>query len=487
MLAIAWEYLTTRAVASDPADRTRAEWPPHPDRVFQALVAAWGENGKRPEGKAALEWLESQPPPHLAAPDAVERPTLPVYVPANDSEGNPKARKYGDAQIAILPSSRPKKDRRFPSLYVGSAPAALIWEKAQPSAEQRAALADLCARVTHVGHSSSLVRMWLTEAAAVANYVPSDAKRTLSLRIPAHGRLASLIDAYADGGARWRRPPMAPWQGYVKVGDMPPEVPRSAFDDQWVVLRLVAGAGMGLARAPAVADALRKTLLKTADGDAVAKALISGHAEDGSPLDRTHASFIPLSDVGHEHADGHLMGAAIALPHDLAYAERDACLRAVAMAEDPESGAIRLFFGAAGELTLVNEDREQRPFALRSATWCRASRFWASVTPVAMDRMPRRTCKDRDQWAKDQIALACERIGLPRPAYVWTLPVSRFRGAPTCREMAPLRRKTDNAPRWHVHVEMRFAEAVRGPVILGAGRYRGYGLCRPLPEAEAER
>ena len=27
-----------------------------------------------------------------------------------------------------------------------------------------------------------------------------------------------------------------------------------------------------------------------------------------------------------------------------------------------------------------------------------------------------------------------------------------------------------------------FEEAVLGPLILGAGRYQGYGLCRPLPE-----
>jgi hypothetical protein len=29
--------------------------------------------------------------------------------------------------------------------------------------------------------------------------------------------------------------------------------------------------------------------------------------------------------------------------------------------------------------------------------------------------------------------------------------------------------------------EIEFAEPLVGPVLLGAGRYRGYGLCRPVP------
>ena len=34
------EYLTGYAVATDPANREQAEWPPHPARVFMALAAA---------------------------------------------------------------------------------------------------------------------------------------------------------------------------------------------------------------------------------------------------------------------------------------------------------------------------------------------------------------------------------------------------------------------------------------------------------------
>ena len=53
-LAIAWEYLTGYAVATDPSTRDRAEWPPHPARVFHgargSLVRdrAGRHRGRRP-------------------------------------------------------------------------------------------------------------------------------------------------------------------------------------------------------------------------------------------------------------------------------------------------------------------------------------------------------------------------------------------------------------------------------------------------------
>lgn len=51
MFALGIELLMRRAMMTrwgDPklGDRTEPEWPPHPDRVFMALVAAWGESGE---------------------------------------------------------------------------------------------------------------------------------------------------------------------------------------------------------------------------------------------------------------------------------------------------------------------------------------------------------------------------------------------------------------------------------------------------------
>ena len=68
MFALGLHYLNGWSLAaSDGARKERAEWPPHPDRVFMALAAAWFETGEDNEEGAALRWLEGLPPPSIAA------------------------------------------------------------------------------------------------------------------------------------------------------------------------------------------------------------------------------------------------------------------------------------------------------------------------------------------------------------------------------------------------------------------------------------
>ena len=40
--------------------------------------------------------------------------------------------------------------------------------------------------------------------------------------------------------------------------------------------------------------------------------------------------------------------------------------------------------------------------------------------------------------------------------------------------------KEGTAPRQQVHVLIQFPCEVQGPLLLGAGRFRGYGFCKPL-------
>jgi hypothetical protein len=44
--------------------------------------------------------------------------------------------------------------------------------------------------------------------------------------------------------------------------------------------------------------------------------------------------------------------------------------------------------------------------------------------------------------------------------------------------------RKDGSERRHTHAILVFDEPVRGPVLIGAGRYRGYGFCRPLERAD---
>ncbi|MBP5232779.1 MAG: type I-U CRISPR-associated protein Cas5/Cas6, partial [Planctomycetes bacterium] len=285
MFAIAWEYLLNKAFAAEWADRNAPEWPPHPDRAFQALVAAWGENGRGPAERTALEWLERQGPPALAVPPAMTVQSVGAYVPAND---DPK----GKDLPQLLPGNRHRSKRTFPATTV-AAPVTLTWKEAAPPAEALAALRELCARVTHVGSSRSLVRMWVVDDDAIPEptWLP-DARGELSLRVPAPGRLATLEGAYADGGEKWQRPPCAPWRRYREAGAA--KLPHSAFAADWTVLKIVGRSEFGLAQSPAVTAALRDTLIKGADDLPGAMRLVSGHESDGAPLTVPHLAAVPL-------------------------------------------------------------------------------------------------------------------------------------------------------------------------------------------------
>ena len=57
MFALGIELLMRRAIITKFNDREEPEWPPHPDRVFMALVSAWGESGEDLAQREALEWL----------------------------------------------------------------------------------------------------------------------------------------------------------------------------------------------------------------------------------------------------------------------------------------------------------------------------------------------------------------------------------------------------------------------------------------------
>ena len=113
-------------------------------------------------------------------------------------------------------------------------------------------------------------------------------------------------------------------------------------------------------------------------------------------------------------------------------------------------------------------------------SWIGPSRSWTSVTPVLLDRFP----KDRPgDSVADIVSSSCVRIGLPSPVSMEFGDYSPEPGVQPVREFC-LRRKPDDPPRIAKHVTLNFDQSVRGPVLLGAGRYFGLGLCKPLQRSE---
>lgn len=497
MIALAVRFLAGRYTATHPADREQAEWPPHPDRVFMALVAAWGASGRDSSQADALRWLETLGAPELTLPDApseTRRQVVTSFVPVNDTtmprlsaNREPSPAQIADG-LALLPEKRSRQARHFPTV---TPPGEVIWLR-WPAAEgngRAEPLARLCRQVTYLGHSSTPVQCWLEtkpEGLPAPTFVPTAAALgALRLRVAAPGRFEDLEARFAAG----LRPTPSAWAAYAPPRPVTPRVQArpTCFDPRVLVLRQTGGPRLGLVSTLLLTRTLRDTVLKSysdAHG-APAPEWISGHAEGGGRSEADHLACVPLAHVGHEHADGHLLGLALITP-------RSATEEAVGRALQPllfegeafgEPRPLRLTLGALGVMTLEFEDRATRPLALRPETWLGdgsslAARRWATVTPICFDRHP----KGDDPWAEIEAAIrqAAGRIGVGDLLESVTLtPVSLFNGAPTNRGFPPLQRKTGGNIH-HTHAALTFREPVAGPLLLGAGRYRGYGFCRPL-------
>jgi CRISPR-associated protein Csb2 len=115
-----------------------------------------------------------------------------------------------------------------------------------------------------------------------------------------------------------------------------------------------------------------------------------------------------------------------------------------------------------------------------------AARMFATVTPIVLDRHLKGKGAAREEEIGGQVVAACRNIGSPQPEAIVVDKHSAIEGAPSAYP-------SGNSPRWMnwrlppslgsrqlTHAVIRFAEPVDGPVLLGAGRFVGLGLCRPI-------
>jgi len=523
MLALGIRYLNGFAAACETHTRQpgseRPEWPPHPARVFMAMAAAHFATGADSGERAALLWLESLPPPGLRVPRAIPRAVVTHYVPVNDKPG--EVSKPPTAIIQSVPQlARDRQPRTFARAWLEEDTVHLVWPDAIAEPPVAAALESLCAKVTRVGHSMSLVQMWVARPDEVGEptWVPDDERAELHLRVPGLGTLVDLerrynaeaVGAYTSlvvatednrdrkaqraakkrlkeefGGAppEQLRPQVSLYQGYARLrrGEDRPSAPSTVLSPHLVVFGLERRSGpfaaLGLPAVLAVVQRWREALVSQSDDvPERVREIVSGHDRTGGPLQGPHLALMPLAFVAHPHADGHLLGLAAVLPKGLVADERRQVLRVLGRV-----GELRM--GDLGVWCLVRELGERPPWNLRGQAWTAhpgGATHWSTVTPVAFDRHPK--AKDRAEYQRElaeMVAAACVAIGLPRPREVIVTPVSAHLGVPPAHVFPRLRRK-DGSDRRHAHAILVFDWRVVGPVLIGAGRYRGYGMCRPV-------
>lgn len=394
----------------------------------------------------------------------------------------------------LLPERRNRQERTFPVVVPTRTSFAFLWPEAEPM-EHRDALHRLCDRVTRLGHSSSLVRCTIVERLIEPTLAPQEGGEYV-LRVVGPGQLDRLEQAYERHQSVDARVLPARAQRYGEPVDNDPQAPRNVFTDDWIVLERVGGQRPLASRGSDLAMALRRGLIEI-HGKEDLPSMLSGHEANGERSTRPHLAFVPLPWVGHEHADGSVQGLALVLPCSIAPTDRERLLRLLGRWEaergDPNDDyAIDLGTPAGlGRAIQVRFRRVEVPSkaTLSAARWCQRSRHFITATPIALDRHPgnlrsnvARTAHKAAEEAESSIADACERIGLPRPSSVSISLAPLLPGAQHVRQFSLWPPRPGKTRRARVHAEIVFSETVRGPVLVGAGRYFGLGLCLPVSE-----
>lgn len=477
-----------------------SEWPPSPARIFQALVAGVARGADIPKRFAdALGWLERLPPPVIAAPSARLGAAVSLFVPNNDADA-----KGGDpARIAEL---RIKKLVR-PHLIEGEPAVVYAWplDEDERSASEIIAAAD---QVYQLGRGVDMA--WgagemvdddeLT--ARLARHRGSLHRPTLhggeaALPCPAPGSLASLVDRHRatrlreDGTGKDARVLFvnSPKPRFASVGyaatkrDLVFEL-RDGFDDtrpwRWPMHR----AAELVERVRQAAAARLREALPSSRDDIDRAFLVSTLAHDLPPSPEGRIQLIPLPSIGHQHVDRAIRRLVVDVPDRSQISAADVAWAFAGLEyADPKTGEVAPF--------VLTRSSDQK---MLDAHYRGPARRFRSVTPLVLPTSAKRRriepTRQRDEAknateriAEEQAAVAAVRSAL-RDAGVHV----RMVGAHVQRD--PFEARGVRAERfapgsgfekermWHVDIEL--GALVRGPLVLGDGRFLGLGVMAPV-------
>ncbi len=503
-------YSHGRGASGDP------EWPPSPLRAFQALVAAAAarsnERVRLEHAAPALHWLECQQTPSIvAAPGAPSDVKYRLYVPDNVADKVAKSwSRGGEGSIADY---RTEKDVR-PTHLMGEAVHYLfpLTEEGCPHLDVLAAAAR---SITHLGWGVDMVAgnaTLITEEEAAKlpgeRWRPTEGDSAEGLRVPIDGTLNDLATKHAaflhrlsDDGFK-PVPPLSAYRvaGYRRDADPSPR-PFAAFqlltpdaDRKW---------GRDARRTMEVAGMVRHATRLAAE--AVQRpqpwidTFVLGHGsgknqqavgEEGAK----RFAYVPLPTIRPPDVVGLINRVLIVEPPggtgaDAAWARR--MLSGRELLENQHHAPVAVLSLAPATDWVVRQYTGGKD----------GSAVWSTVTPVVLpgyddpDHLRRRLKGSTDGGAKRRLheRLDARVEGLLRKAIVqagfsptlagcaelsWRLVGFRPGLDLATRYASPdhLRGK----PRYHVRIRWRDAAGgpvhVRGPVVVGAGRYCGLGL-----------
>lgn len=501
------------------------EWPASPLRLFQALVAAaatrWRDKLFGEYARPALEWLESKRPTIVAPATTAESYGFRMYVPNNSGDLMTAAWARGDTDTSMA-KFRVEKDVR-PTRLSGEAVHYLypLAESDPGFAAHEQTLVAAARSVTHLGWGVDMVagNAGVLDDGAVAKlegerwHPVTDGSGT-PLRVPRPGTLDALVTKHAaflnrlgpDGFKPV--PPLTTFDtvGYRRATD-PVARPFAAFELHRPLHELDAlpagrstfrpfdatrwtGAVAGMVRH--ATDVAARTAGRPIDW---VNGYVHGHTADGTQPARGEGAdarfmYLPLPSVEFRKDRGTHIGMVRRVLVVGPPGGREEVDWARRVLNGQELFAEGQPAPVAALAAIPSADKNVQHYVGKSQTW-------STVTPAILpghdeaspgvvarrvemasgEEARRHVRAQAEQRTRDLLLSAFRHAGLAdelvRHAELEWRPVGFRAGVGMARQY----HVPETLRKWPAyHVRVRFPTPVQGPLAVGAGRYRGFGL-----------
>lgn len=444
------------------------EYPPHPARVFQALVSAAyqafrveGANSLEPQVRAALEWLEAVGHPNsLYAPQTI----FPVkgterYVPSATLKQQALVRgKTHDMRPRFQPKAMlPQDDRQI--IY--------LWEVSETPEGVLDLLNEIASNVTYLGTADSVVTAWFQTT-------------TLDLRRP---NMFVAVNGRGGNSSLMR----VPYQGYLRDLDATMGSPgfrhvahRAVVSyrrgtpsvEGFETMTFKFGLKVPLAAGFDMMQTVRRALL-AAVPDPV-PGIISGHAH-GDPYKGRPVSLKLLAEVGFEHSSGNAVGFEVFIPPGAT--TTDCTLLRDAFSRIP-------YINYRGfQIPVFRVERSDEPAASFDYS-SRKSKVWTTIVPFSPWRSVKNRSANSIRSIEGQVFSAFEELGIRVDRVETSTGTAFVAGAPPVKEYLDYyMRETAhyNYSKQLYHVKVTLGEPLAGPLPpIGSGGTKALGNFVPF-------
>ncbi len=493
------------------------DWPPAPARLFQALIAGAARGGALAgPDREALAWLETLDAPVIAAPTTRAGQGFRNYMPNNDLDavsGDPK--RIGEIRV-------PKTIR--PRLFDSAIPLLYAWRfETGGTAESHARMiCTLAERLYQLGRGVDMAWAWAEladedeieprlENHGGVLHRPSKGGTGMMLLCPQRGSLKSLEDRFRANRQRFSTVRSGKQVQHLFSQPPKPRFASIAYDSS--PKRIVYDLRAVTAKAPfapwpfartvelveilrnAAAERLKKTL---PEKQALIDRILIGR--DATEADKaTRVRIVPLPSIGSPNTDPSIRRVMIEIPSNCPIPADDIAWGFSGLDLGIDYGTGEVLRQGRPVLTRTDDRTMLGHYGIDGPV---EARLWRTVTPAALPqgaarrRIDPSRLRDRAEWKGGG-----ERLREQNHAAGAVLRSLRHAGLETDVEAVRVQREpfmwrgeraeafaseTRFAKERLWHVELAFTHAVRGPIVIGDGRYLGLGLMAPAKDVQRE-